>query len=80
MSDAQFDQLIARIDALEARLGVADKYLDAKQAAVYLGISVRRIYAAVRTGTLTHVIVDQRGTVKTKKAWLDEWFTSKAAR
>jgi excisionase family DNA binding protein len=79
MSAEQFDALMARLDALEARLALGDSYLDAKQAAAYLGISVRRIYAAVRTGTLKHVQVDRRGTVKTKRDWLDQWFTSKAA-
>ena len=78
MSDQQFAQIMARLDALEARLNLADSYLDAKQAAAYLGISVRRIYAAVRIGTLKHVIVDQRGRVKTKKDWLDQWFATKA--
>jgi excisionase family DNA binding protein len=80
MSDQQFAQIMARLDTIEARLAgsVDHAWLDAKQAAKHLGISVRRIYAGVRTGTLKHVIVDQRGTVRTKKEWLDEWFVGKA--
>ena len=70
---------MARLDALEARLGLKDSYLDAKQAADYLGISVRRVYAGARTGTIKHVQVDRRGTVKTKQDWLDQWFASKAS-
>ena len=79
MNPDQFAQIMARFDALEARLGLTDSYLDAKQAADYLGISVRRIYAGARTGALKHVQVDRRGTVKTKKAYLDEWFEKRVA-
>lgn len=78
MSPEQFAQIIARLDAIESRLGPGDAYLDAKQAAEYLGFSVRRIYAGARTGTQTRA-KSIGGTVKTKKEWLDLWFTSKAA-
>jgi hypothetical protein len=40
MSDQQFAQIMARLDALEARLGLADSYLDVKQAADYLDVVI----------------------------------------
>lgn len=80
-------EILRRLDAIEARLAPPDAWFDAKQAAAYFGISPRRIYSGARTGTLKHVVVDRRGgaahgteigTIRVKRAWLDEWFQSRA--
>lgn len=71
--------ILRRLDAIEARLAPPDLWLDAKQAAAYLGVGPRRIYAGVRIGTLKHVVVDRRGTIRTKKQWCDDFMQAKAA-
>ncbi len=64
---------------MNATVPTDSPWLNAAQAAAYLGVSIKVIYRGVRTGRLRHVSVDSRGTLRLHKDWLDEFFIAKAS-
>ena len=53
----------------------SDGLLSAKEAADYLGISLRRLYDFCRDGSLRHLrLADTAaGVLRFRRVWLDEW-------
>lgn len=59
----------------------SDRLLSAKEAADYLGISVKRLYEFCRDGSLRHLrLADTAaGVLRFRRQWLDSWAEAKAS-
>ena len=58
----------------------SDRLLSAKEAADYLGISLKRLYAFCNDGSLRHLRLEdtKAGVLRFRRLWLDLWAESKA--
>ena len=67
-------------DASPSPSPVDDRRLSAKEAAAYLGVSTRTLYACCRSDGLRHARITQTrgGVMRFRRSWLDGWMESHA--
>jgi excisionase family DNA binding protein len=67
-------------DASASRSPADDRWLSAKEAAAYIGISTRTLYGCCRSGGLRHARITQTpgGVMRFRRSWLDRWLESRA--
>lgn len=53
------------------------RWWTAKQAADYVGAGPKEIYKAVRRRKLKAVRLNERGDIRTRREWVDEWMEQK---
>src|SRR5437870_5768238 len=59
----------------------SDRMLSAKEAADYIGVSLKRLYAFCNDGTLRHLRLAETkaGVLRFRRQWLDTWAEAKAS-